>query len=234
MANSACVLLSGSGMMPHSLHAPPAFLYLSEAEITLHWLKSNALTGSDASTQEKALCFTAECLNNDHVYCTCSVRDEKENGRRQASVSELLRSGYASLSRQGSIQLHLVNEYFIRSSSVQILLSSCMNALIKERVFNIEHDAALFSILRWTAKSSRRLCRRSPYKARVIIPSVARMESPGVGVALLHYPDTGPGLQGPLSNASINDSGIQEDEGLLVPIRPSRGQQRVVEMEKDG
>ncbi|XP_048056586.1 RNA binding protein fox-1 homolog 3 isoform X5 [Megalobrama amblycephala] len=30
MANSACVLLSGSGMMPHSLHAPPAFLYLSE------------------------------------------------------------------------------------------------------------------------------------------------------------------------------------------------------------
>ncbi|XP_050962592.1 RNA binding protein fox-1 homolog 3 isoform X1 [Labeo rohita] len=30
MANSACVLLSGSGMLPHSLHAPPAFLYLSE------------------------------------------------------------------------------------------------------------------------------------------------------------------------------------------------------------
>jgi len=33
MANSACVLLSGSGMMPHSLHAPPAFLYLSEVRI---------------------------------------------------------------------------------------------------------------------------------------------------------------------------------------------------------
>ncbi|XP_043090982.1 RNA binding protein fox-1 homolog 3 isoform X3 [Puntigrus tetrazona] len=30
MANSACVLLSGSGMLPHSLHAPHAFLYLSE------------------------------------------------------------------------------------------------------------------------------------------------------------------------------------------------------------
>ncbi|XP_051569450.1 RNA binding protein fox-1 homolog 3-like isoform X4 [Myxocyprinus asiaticus] len=29
MANSACVLLSGSGMLPHSLHCPPAFLYLS-------------------------------------------------------------------------------------------------------------------------------------------------------------------------------------------------------------
>ncbi|XP_026096087.1 RNA binding protein fox-1 homolog 3 isoform X3 [Carassius auratus] len=30
MANSACVLLSGSGMLPHSLHAPQGFLYLSE------------------------------------------------------------------------------------------------------------------------------------------------------------------------------------------------------------
>ncbi|XP_042603453.1 RNA binding protein fox-1 homolog 3-like isoform X5 [Cyprinus carpio] len=30
MANSACMLLSGSGMLPHSLHAPHAFLYLSE------------------------------------------------------------------------------------------------------------------------------------------------------------------------------------------------------------
>lgn len=46
-----------------------------------------------------------------------------------------------------------------------------------------------------------------------------------------------PGLQGRLPNASINDSGIhlsaQEDEGLLVPIRPSLWQNCVVEMEKD-
>ncbi|XP_028976267.1 RNA binding protein fox-1 homolog 3 isoform X3 [Esox lucius] len=30
MANSGCVLLPGSGMLPHSLHCPPAFLYLTE------------------------------------------------------------------------------------------------------------------------------------------------------------------------------------------------------------
>lgn len=30
MANSGCLLLSGSGMLPHSLHCPPAFLYLPE------------------------------------------------------------------------------------------------------------------------------------------------------------------------------------------------------------
>ncbi|KAJ8283933.1 hypothetical protein COCON_G00027830 [Conger conger] len=31
MANSGCLLLSGSGMLPHSLQCPPAFLYLPEA-----------------------------------------------------------------------------------------------------------------------------------------------------------------------------------------------------------
>uniref|UniRef100_A0A3Q4GT25 RNA binding protein fox-1 homolog 3 n=3 Tax=Pseudocrenilabrinae TaxID=318546 RepID=A0A3Q4GT25_NEOBR len=30
MANSGCLLLSGSGMLPHSLQCPPAFLYLPE------------------------------------------------------------------------------------------------------------------------------------------------------------------------------------------------------------
>uniref|UniRef100_A0A8C8JGW5 RNA binding protein fox-1 homolog 3 n=1 Tax=Oncorhynchus tshawytscha TaxID=74940 RepID=A0A8C8JGW5_ONCTS len=30
MANSGCVLLSGAGMLPHSLQCPPAFLYLPE------------------------------------------------------------------------------------------------------------------------------------------------------------------------------------------------------------
>ncbi|XP_077959137.1 RNA binding protein fox-1 homolog 3 isoform X3 [Gasterosteus aculeatus] len=30
MANSGCVLLSGSGMLPHSLQCPPAFLYLPQ------------------------------------------------------------------------------------------------------------------------------------------------------------------------------------------------------------
>ncbi|XP_029622513.1 RNA binding protein fox-1 homolog 3-like isoform X3 [Salmo trutta] len=30
MANSGCLLLSGSGMLPHSLHCPPAFLYLHQ------------------------------------------------------------------------------------------------------------------------------------------------------------------------------------------------------------
>uniref|UniRef100_A0A3Q3SRR1 RNA binding protein fox-1 homolog 3 n=1 Tax=Mastacembelus armatus TaxID=205130 RepID=A0A3Q3SRR1_9TELE len=30
MANSGCLLLSGSGMLPHSLQCPPAFLYLHE------------------------------------------------------------------------------------------------------------------------------------------------------------------------------------------------------------
>ncbi|KAL4648128.1 hypothetical protein GN956_G8340 [Arapaima gigas] len=30
MANTGCLLLSGSGMLPHSLQCPPAFLYLPE------------------------------------------------------------------------------------------------------------------------------------------------------------------------------------------------------------
>ena len=30
MANSGCLLLSGSGMLAHSLQCPPAFLYLHE------------------------------------------------------------------------------------------------------------------------------------------------------------------------------------------------------------
>ena len=30
MANSGCVLLPGSGMLPHSLQCPPAFLYLPQ------------------------------------------------------------------------------------------------------------------------------------------------------------------------------------------------------------
>ncbi|KAF6737300.1 hypothetical protein FQA47_016066 [Oryzias melastigma] len=30
MANSGCLLLSGSGMLPHALQCPPAFLYLPE------------------------------------------------------------------------------------------------------------------------------------------------------------------------------------------------------------
>lgn len=30
MANSGCVLLSGSGMLAHSLQCPPAFLYLPQ------------------------------------------------------------------------------------------------------------------------------------------------------------------------------------------------------------
>lgn len=30
MANSGCLLLSGAGMLPHSLQCPPAFLYLPE------------------------------------------------------------------------------------------------------------------------------------------------------------------------------------------------------------
>ncbi|KAK1877706.1 Peptide chain release factor subunit 1 [Dissostichus eleginoides] len=31
MANSGCLLLSSSGMLPHSLQCPPAFLYLPES-----------------------------------------------------------------------------------------------------------------------------------------------------------------------------------------------------------
>ncbi|KAG8006527.1 hypothetical protein GBF38_001274, partial [Nibea albiflora] len=34
MANSGCLLLSGSGMLPHSLQCPPAFLYLPEVRLT--------------------------------------------------------------------------------------------------------------------------------------------------------------------------------------------------------
>lgn len=33
MANSGCLLLSGSGMLPHSLQCPPAFLYLPEVRL---------------------------------------------------------------------------------------------------------------------------------------------------------------------------------------------------------
>ncbi|KAJ7989418.1 hypothetical protein DPEC_G00304340 [Dallia pectoralis] len=35
MANSGCLLLSGSGMLPHSLHCPQAFLYLTEGNGSL-------------------------------------------------------------------------------------------------------------------------------------------------------------------------------------------------------
>lgn len=35
MANSGCLLLSGSGMLPHSLQCPPAFLYLPEVRLML-------------------------------------------------------------------------------------------------------------------------------------------------------------------------------------------------------
>ncbi|KAI4822101.1 hypothetical protein KUCAC02_007663, partial [Chaenocephalus aceratus] len=40
MANSGCLLLSGSGMLPHSLQCPPAFLYLPEP----YFHPSNPLT----------------------------------------------------------------------------------------------------------------------------------------------------------------------------------------------
>ncbi|GAA6094758.1 RNA binding protein fox-1 homolog 3 isoform X4 [Tachysurus ichikawai] len=35
MANTGCVLLSGSGLLPHSLQCPPAFLYLTELQCML-------------------------------------------------------------------------------------------------------------------------------------------------------------------------------------------------------
>lgn len=35
MANSGCLLLSGSGMLPHSLHCPPAFLYLHQVSLSI-------------------------------------------------------------------------------------------------------------------------------------------------------------------------------------------------------
>ncbi|XP_061557056.1 RNA binding protein fox-1 homolog 3-like isoform X2 [Phycodurus eques] len=44
MANSGCLLLSGSGMLPHSLQCPPAFLYLPEGN-------QEAANPADAMTQ---------------------------------------------------------------------------------------------------------------------------------------------------------------------------------------
>ncbi|XP_077412140.1 RNA binding protein fox-1 homolog 3-like isoform X7 [Vanacampus margaritifer] len=44
MANSGCLLLSGSGMLPHSLQCPPAFLYLPEGN-------QEAANPPDAMTQ---------------------------------------------------------------------------------------------------------------------------------------------------------------------------------------
>ncbi|GLD48887.1 RNA binding protein fox-1 homolog 3-like protein [Lates japonicus] len=48
MANSGCLLLSGSGMLPHSLQCPPAFLYLPESGQTppasQGWWGSGGLT----------------------------------------------------------------------------------------------------------------------------------------------------------------------------------------------
>lgn len=43
MANSGCVLLSGSGMLPHSLQCPPSFLYLPQVRDFPSFLSSRLL-----------------------------------------------------------------------------------------------------------------------------------------------------------------------------------------------
>ncbi|ROI81910.1 hypothetical protein DPX16_22145 [Anabarilius grahami] len=45
MANTGCLLLSGSGMLTHSLQCPPAFLYLPEVVSRM----SGAIQGNKAS-----------------------------------------------------------------------------------------------------------------------------------------------------------------------------------------
>ncbi|CAG14304.1 unnamed protein product [Tetraodon nigroviridis] len=48
MANSGCLLLSGAGMLPHSLPCPPAFLYLPEVRPALSPLSLPLLSPSSS------------------------------------------------------------------------------------------------------------------------------------------------------------------------------------------